>query len=164
MSGDELDQDSIKSDSSVKERIVVKDASFSWTKEDTQTLKNISFDVPQQKLVAIVGQVGAGKSSLLYALLGNMFKVKGSININGSIAYVPQQAWIQNATLRQNIIYTNPLDEEKLKKVIDNCALTQDLEILPGGEMTEIGEKGINLSGISLNYVSHTSVVRLIRI
>jgi ABC-type transport system involved in cytochrome bd biosynthesis fused ATPase/permease subunit len=100
-----------------------------------------------------VGQVGVGKSSLLYALLGNMFKEKGYVNINGSIAYVPQQAWIQNATLQQNIIYTNALDEKKLKKVIENCALTQDLDILPGGQMTEIGEKGINLSGLIISIV-----------
>jgi ABC-type transport system involved in cytochrome bd biosynthesis fused ATPase/permease subunit len=140
-------------DSSVKEPILVRDASFSWTKSDAQTLKNISLTVPKQKLVAIVGQVGVGKSSLLYALLGNMFKEKGYVNINGSIAYVPQQAWIQNATLQQNIIYTSALDEKKLNKVIENCALTQDLDILPGGQMTEIGEKGINLSGLIISIV-----------
>jgi ATP-binding cassette subfamily C (CFTR/MRP) protein 1 len=154
MSGDELDQNSIGHDSSVKEPILVREASFSWTKTDAQTLKNISVSVPKQKLVAIVGQVGAGKSSLLYALLGDMFKTKGYVNINGSIAYVPQQAWIQNATLQQNIIYTNALDEKKLNKVIDNCALTQDLEVLPGGQLTEIGEKGINLSGLTIVAIS----------
>ncbi|CAG2109404.1 unnamed protein product [Medioppia subpectinata] len=147
MSGDEIDSQSISHDMNNKDAIVVENASFSWTKTDNQTLSDISMTVPKNKLIAIVGQVGAGKSSLLHALLGDMFKLKGNINLNGSIAYVPQQAWIQNATLRQNIIYTNPLDEKKLNKIIDNCALIQDLEILPGGETTEIGEKGINLSG-----------------
>lgn len=148
MSGDEIDPNSIKKSCSSKDAIVVENASFSWTQGDAQTLKDITLRVPKKCLFAVVGQVGSGKSSLLQALLGDMFKVKGNINIDGSIAYVPQQAWIQNASLRQNIIYTNPYDEKKLKKIIKNCALIQDLEILPGGETTEIGEKGINLSGI----------------
>lgn len=76
-----------------------------------------------------------------------MTKKCGQVNINGSIAYVPQQAWIQNNTLRSNILYTNEFCKEKLDQIIDNCALRPDLEILPAGDLTEIGEKGINLSG-----------------
>ena len=147
MSGDEINSDSIKHKGSKDTAITIDNASFAWTKGDNETLTNISMSVPKKSLFAVVGQVGSGKSSLLQALLGDMFKVKGDVNIDGTIAYVPQQAWILNATLRQNIIYTNPLDEKKLDKVIKNCALVQDLEILPGGETTEIGEKGINLSG-----------------
>ncbi len=94
-----------------------------------------------------MGQVGAGKSSILSALLGEMEKLKGSVNINGRVAYVPQQAWIQNSTLRQNIIFTNEYNENYYRKVIESCALEPDLKILAAGDMTEIGEKGINLSG-----------------
>ncbi len=98
-------------------------------------------------MIAIVGQVGSGKSSLLSALLGDMIKTEGKVNVNGSIAYVPQQAWILNSTLRENVLFMKPMDRNRFDKAIECCALLPDLEILPGGELTEIGEKGINLSG-----------------
>lgn len=148
MSGDELQENAITNDKTIEEPIVIRDASFAWTKEDSLIIKDISLKVRTGELVAVVGQVGAGKSSLLYAILGNMFKAGGSVNINGSIAYVPQQAWIQNASLRSNIVFTHCLDEEKLQKIIDDCELRSDVQMLPGGDVTEIGEKGINLSGI----------------
>lgn len=76
-----------------------------------------------------------------------MDKLSGKVNTYGSVAYVSQQAWIQNATLKDNILFGQPLNTELYEKVIEACALKPDLEILPGGDMTEIGEKGINLSG-----------------
>jgi len=97
--------------------------------------------------VAVVGQVGSGKSSILSAILGDMEKIKGNVNVNGKVAYVPQQAWIQNETLRQNILFANDYNEDYYKKVLESCALEPDLKILAAGDMTEIGEKGINLSG-----------------
>ncbi|TKC44948.1 hypothetical protein EI555_016270 [Monodon monoceros] len=98
-------------------------------------------------LVAVVGQVGCGKSSLLSALLAEMDKVEGHVAIKGSVAYVPQQAWIQNVSLRENILFGRQLQERYYKAVIEACALLPDLEILPSGDRTEIGEKGVNLSG-----------------
>ncbi|CAG2181047.1 unnamed protein product, partial [Oppiella nova] len=95
-------------------------------------------------LVAVVGQVGAGKSSLLSAILGDMEKSSGEVNISGTVAYVSQQAWIQNTTLRQNILFVNEYNERFYEKVLDSCALRPDLEILSAKDMTEIGEKGIN--------------------
>ena len=97
--------------------------------------------------VAVVGTVGSGKSSLISALLGEMDKISGRVNTVGKIAFVPQQAWIQNATLQDNILFGRPLDTKRYEQVIQACALKPDLEILPGGDQTEIGEKGINLSG-----------------
>ncbi|GFO38359.1 multidrug resistance-associated protein 1 [Plakobranchus ocellatus] len=103
--------------------------------------------IPKGKLVAVVGPVGAGKSSLLSAMLGEMEQLSGRCSMTGQVAYVPQQAWIQNMTLRNNILFEKPLEEDFYKKVLDVCALQADIDLLPGGEMTEIGEKGINLSG-----------------
>ncbi|OQR70449.1 canalicular multispecific organic anion transporter 1-like, partial [Tropilaelaps mercedesae] len=80
-------------------------------------------------------------------MLGNLTIQDGKVDIVGSIAYVPQQAWIQNQTIRQNIIFTSDFDRRKYDKVIDACSLRTDLDILSGGDQTEIGEKGINLSG-----------------
>uniref|UniRef100_A0A8C0LHN6 Multidrug resistance-associated protein 1 n=1 Tax=Canis lupus dingo TaxID=286419 RepID=A0A8C0LHN6_CANLU len=108
---------------------------------------SITFSIPEGSLVAVVGQVGCGKSSLLSALLAEMDKVEGHVAIKGSVAYVPQQAWIQNDSLRENILFGRQLQERYYKAVIEACALLPDLEILPSGDRTEIGEKGVNLSG-----------------
>uniref|UniRef100_A0A670ZRM8 ATP binding cassette subfamily C member 2 n=1 Tax=Pseudonaja textilis TaxID=8673 RepID=A0A670ZRM8_PSETE len=108
---------------------------------------NITLEIAHGSLAAIVGSVGSGKSSLISAMLGEMENIKGNINIQGSMAYVPQQAWIQNATLKDNIIFGSPLDEIRYQQVLEACALHPDLKLLPGGDLTEIGEKGINLSG-----------------
>ncbi|KAJ1641849.1 Canalicular multispecific organic anion transporter 1 [Coemansia asiatica] len=81
------------------------------------------------------------------AILGDMSKVTGTVNIRGSIAYVPQQPWIINATLKENILFGHEMDQGFYDKVVEACALKPDIVMLPAGDMTEIGEKGINLSG-----------------
>ena len=124
-------------------------------KEDAEseppiTLENINAMVEKGSFTAIVGNVGSGKSSLMNAVLGEMEKMKGSITIGSgieSIAYVPQQAWIQNVSLKNNILFGCTYDKKSYEQIIDVCELKPDLEILPGGDETEIGEKGINLSG-----------------
>ncbi|XP_061455661.1 multidrug resistance-associated protein 1-like isoform X1 [Rhineura floridana] len=150
LSHEELDPDSIVR-GSIKDSdgnsIVVKDATFSWSRSDLPSLNNINFVIPEHRLIAVVGQVGCGKSSLLSALLGEMEKREGHVSLKGSVAYVPQQAWIQNATLKENIIFGREVKESQYKHVIEACALRPDLEIFPSGDQTEIGEKGVNLSG-----------------
>ncbi|XP_067407154.1 multidrug resistance-associated protein 1 isoform X1 [Emydura macquarii macquarii] len=149
LSHEELEPDSIIR-GSIKDAegsITVKNATFSWSRNDPPSLNDINFTVPEGSLVAIVGQVGCGKSSLLSALLGEMDKKEGYVAVKGSVAYVPQQAWIQNATLKDNIIFGRELKESRYKRVIEACALLPDIEILPTGDRTEIGEKGVNLSG-----------------
>lgn len=113
-----------------------------------------------------MGRVGCGKSSLLNALLGNMELVSGRINIKvrhfsfplprytlivrllqGRLALVSQQAWIFNATLRDNILFHRPYDPERYTKIIKACALEHDIKLLPKGDLTDIGDKGVNLSG-----------------
>ena len=79
--------------------------------------------------------------------MGDMKRTKGIINVLGKIAYVPQQAWIQNCTLQGNITFGKRHNKDLYERVIEACALKPDLEMLPGGDQTEIGEKGINLSG-----------------
>ncbi|NWZ27832.1 MRP3 protein, partial [Asarcornis scutulata] len=127
--------------------ICVKNATFSWGKDLKPSLKDINLLVPSGALVAVVGHVGCGKSSLVSALLGEMEKLEGDVAVKGSVAYVPQQAWIQNATLKDNILFGQAPNEQKYQNVLEACALKTDLEVLPGGDQTEIGEKGINLSG-----------------
>ncbi len=111
------------------------------------SLQDIDIEVKRNSLTAIVGSVGSGKSSLVSAILGEMERVGGSVRVNGKVAYVPQQAWMLNATLENNILFSKEKDEGRYHKVIESCSLRSDLDILPGGDQTEIGEKGINLSG-----------------
>ncbi|KFQ88167.1 Canalicular multispecific organic anion transporter 2, partial [Phoenicopterus ruber ruber] len=127
--------------------ISVTNATFSWGKELKPSLKDVNLLVPSGALVAVVGHVGCGKSSLVSALLGEMEKLEGEVAVKGSVAYVPQQAWIQNATLKDNILFGQAPNEQKYQNVLEACALKTDLDVLPGGDQTEIGEKGINLSG-----------------
>ncbi|XP_072313056.1 ATP-binding cassette sub-family C member 3 isoform X2 [Eucyclogobius newberryi] len=148
LSHDELDPESVDKKGTGQEfAATIINGKFTWDKQDPPVLHNINMMVPQGSLLAVVGHVGCGKSSLISALLGEMEKTEGDVSVRGSVAYVPQQAWIQNATLRDNILFGKPFQEPKYRCVLEACALTPDLDVLPGGDMTEIGEKGINLSG-----------------
>ncbi|CAL1293325.1 unnamed protein product [Larinioides sclopetarius] len=129
------------------EAVTVKEASFSWSSDSDCVLKDIDLHVPVGKLIAVIGPVGSGKSSLLSALLGELYKRSGSVDLKGSIAYVPQITWVLNRSLKSNILLVKHMAEEKYNKILDLCCLRTDLEILPAGDETEIGEKGVNLSG-----------------
>lgn len=97
----------------------------------------------------MVGKVGSGKSSLISALLGEMYNLSSAqVTLNSPlVAFVPQQAWIKNATVKQNILFEKEFEEDFYEEVIDACALRYDIELMQAGDETEIGEKGINLSG-----------------
>uniref|UniRef100_A0A8C3D0Q3 ABC-type glutathione-S-conjugate transporter n=1 Tax=Cairina moschata TaxID=8855 RepID=A0A8C3D0Q3_CAIMO len=127
--------------------ITIRNGTFCWSKETSPCLRRIDLTVPQGSLIAIVGQVGAGKSSLLSALLGELEQTDGCMTMKGTAAYVPQQAWIQNASVEDNILFGNEMDEAWFNSVVDACALQPDLESFPAGQKSEIGEKGINISG-----------------
>ncbi|KAI0091325.1 ABC protein [Irpex rosettiformis] len=110
-------------------------------------VRNIDMLVPRGSLVAIVGAVGSGKSSLLMGLIGEMRKVAGHVSFGGRVAYCAQTAWIQNASLRENILFGHPFDEDRYWRAVEDASLLTDLQVLADGDLTEIGEKGINLSG-----------------
>jgi len=110
-------------------------------------LKDINIKIKKGSLTAIVGTVGSGKSSLINAIIGEMKREEGKIVHGGTFSYCSQQAWIQNATIRDNIVFGKEYDEDLYDSVIENCSLTHDLEVFQDGDMTEIGERGITLSG-----------------
>uniref|UniRef100_A0A2K6SMP8 ATP binding cassette subfamily C member 5 n=1 Tax=Saimiri boliviensis boliviensis TaxID=39432 RepID=A0A2K6SMP8_SAIBB len=112
-----------------------------------RTLHSIDLEIQEGKLVGICGSVGSGKTSLISAILGQMTLLEGSVAISGTFAYVAQQAWILNATLRDNILFGKEYDEERYNSVLNSCCLRPDLAILPSSDLTEIGERGANLSG-----------------
>ncbi|KAH8827646.1 multidrug resistance-associated ABC transporter [Flagelloscypha sp. PMI_526] len=117
------------------------------SEEEPFGLRDLTLSIPHGSFHVIVGTIGSGKSSILEALVGEMRKTEGQVKFGGNIAYVPQVAWIRNQTLRDNILFGQPYDAARYSEVIRTCCLEPDLEILPNGDMTEIGEKGVNLSG-----------------
>ncbi|KAG0612580.1 hypothetical protein M758_6G039100 [Ceratodon purpureus] len=126
----------------------VKDLKFPRkTYEEEATLKDITLEVKRGELVAIVGAVGSGKSSLLLALLGEMECLSGESRTERPVAYAPQQPWILNDSIRCNILFGNKFDEERYAATVTACALDHDIAQLPAGHDTEIGERGVNLSG-----------------
>ncbi|PUZ46363.1 hypothetical protein GQ55_7G069300 [Panicum hallii var. hallii] len=110
-------------------------------------LKDINMEVRRGELVAVVGTVGSGKSSLLSCIMGEMEKVSGMVRVCGSTAYVAQTAWIQSGTIQENILFGQQMHPERYKEIIRSCCLEKDLEMMEFGDQTEIGERGINLSG-----------------
>lgn len=119
------------------------------------TLKDITTTITPGSLVAIVGPVGSGKSSFLSAILGEMEPIKsskvilpiGNSDRAGFLSYCAQTPWVVNATLKDNILFGREMVQERYDQIVEACALLDDLAVLPAGDMTEIGERGINLSG-----------------
>ncbi|ELU39833.1 canalicular multispecific organic anion transporter 1 [Rhizoctonia solani AG-1 IA] len=116
-------------------------------KEVVFKLKDINLSLPRGQLCAIVGPVGSGKSSLLQGLIGEMRRERGSVTFGGSVGYCPQTAWIQSATVRDNITFGREFDEARYWEAVRVACLQSDLDMLPSGDLTEVGEKGISLSG-----------------
>uniref|UniRef100_A0ACD6ADW4 Uncharacterized protein n=1 Tax=Avena sativa TaxID=4498 RepID=A0ACD6ADW4_AVESA len=121
---------------------------FSWYEDPSKpTLKNINLVIQAGEKIAICGEVGSGKSTLLAAMLGEVPKTEGTIQVCGKIAYVSQDAWIQTGTVQENILFGSCMDIQRYQETLLRCSLVKDLEILPYGDNTQIGERGVNLSG-----------------
>ncbi|RAL42397.1 hypothetical protein DM860_017577 [Cuscuta australis] len=118
---------------------------FSW--ESELLLRNINVQLRRGQKTAVCGAVGAGKSSLLYAILGEIPKVSGTVNVFGSIAYVSQACWIQSGTVRDNILFGKSMDKGRYEEAIRVCALDKDIDSFSYGDLTEIGQRGLNMSG-----------------
>ncbi|XP_014720342.2 ATP-binding cassette sub-family C member 4 [Equus asinus] len=126
----------------------VEDFSAFWDKaSETPTLRGLSFTVRPRELLAVVGPVGAGKSSLLSAVLGELPPSQGLVTVHGKIAYVSQQPWVFSGTVRSNILFGKKYEKERYEKVIKACALRKDLQLLENGDLTVIGDRGTTLSG-----------------
>lgn len=132
-----------------EESLKINNGTFTWNRAEDgkEALKNINFTAAKGELNCIVGKVGAGKSSFLQALLGDLWKVSGQVILKGSTAYVAQQSWIMNASVRDNIVFGHRFDPDFYQKTVRACALMEDFDALPDGDETEVGEKGISLSG-----------------
>ncbi|XP_038836118.1 multidrug resistance-associated protein 4-like [Salvelinus namaycush] len=115
--------------------------------QDAPSLQNLSLTVKSEQLVAVIGPVGAGKSSLLSAILGELPHDKGVLKVKGQLTYASQQPWVFPGTIRSNILFGKELHPQKYEKVLRACALKRDMELLPDGDLTLIGDRGATLSG-----------------
>ena len=126
----------------------VTDLTCHWNGDsEPAVLTNVNLDIKENKLVLVTGPVGCGKSSLLLSILDELPPTKGEILHKGKIVYVPQTAWVFTGTLRENILFNQPFDEEKYQRTIEACDLTKDISRLPNGDNTVLGERGCSLSG-----------------
>lgn len=132
-----------------EESVVIDNGTFLWERKPDYkvSLGNINFTARKGELSCIVGRVGSGKSSLLSTILGDLHKAQGTVTVKGKVAYSSQVPWIMNATIKENILFGCKDDPEFYQRTIQACALTDDLKILPDGDNTLVGEKGISLSG-----------------
>ncbi|XP_057661013.1 probable multidrug resistance-associated protein lethal(2)03659 isoform X1 [Diorhabda carinulata] len=128
--------------------VYLENASAKWgSSQDENTISNINFNVGPQQLVAIVGAVGSGKTSLLQAIMKELPLSQGTKDVVGKISYASQEPWLFAGTIKQNILFGEPWDAKKYERVIKVCALERDLSILPHGDRSLVGDRGISLSG-----------------
>ncbi|XP_058743549.1 ABC transporter C family member 8-like [Vicia villosa] len=129
--------------------VEIQDGNFIWDHESmSPTLTHVNLEIRCGQKIAVCGPVGAGKSSLLYAILGQIPKISGTVNVGGKLAYVSQSSWIQSGTVQDNILFGKPiLDKTRYEKAIKACALDKDINDFSHGDLTEIGQRGINMSG-----------------
>ncbi|CAI4218017.1 unnamed protein product [Parascedosporium putredinis] len=130
------------------ETVIIREGSFSWNRHESKVaLHDIDFTAYKGQLSCVVGRVGAGKSSLLQSMLGDLWKVNGRVEVHGTVAYVAQQPWILNATVKENIIFGYRYESHFYELTVKACALLDDFAQLPDGDETVVGERGISLSG-----------------
>ncbi|XP_032258644.1 multidrug resistance-associated protein 4 isoform X2 [Phoca vitulina] len=145
---DEISQRTPQLPSDGKMIVHVQDFTAFWDKaSETPTLQGLSFTVRPGELLAVIGPVGAGKSSLLSAVLGELPRSQGLVSVHGRIAYVSQQPWVFSGTVRSNILFGKKYEKERYERVIKACALKKDFQLLEDGDLTVIGDRGATLSG-----------------
>ena len=150
---DELQEDAVRfidepAAQNGDQSVSVRDATFTWDKNQSKNaLENINFKGNKGELTCIVGRVGAGKSSLLQCILGDLWKTQGEVVVQGRLAYAAQQPWVMNASVKENIVFGHRWDPHFYNQTVNACALADDFRQLPDGDQTEVGERGISLSG-----------------
>lgn len=128
--------------------ILMENVTAKWNPDSTEnTLSNVNLHVQPTTICALIGKVGSGKSSIIQAILGELPIESGSIKVNGVISYAAQEPWLFSGSIRQNILFGQPMDKSRYKKVLSTCSLTRDLELWADGDKTVVGERGTSLSG-----------------
>lgn len=119
-----------------------------WNVDSSETtLEDIDLAIEQGKLYMVIGMVGAGKSSLLSTILGELNLLQGNVRVNGKISYASQEAWLFGSSIRQNILFGEDFDRQRYQCVVETCDLLKDFNQFPQGDETIVGERGSSLSG-----------------
>lgn len=144
-----VNSNSIAVDNPVETRFVHIDKLTSYwdPSDDDSCLENINLQVNQGDLMVIIGSTGSGKTSLLLAILDEIHNKTGRVIRNGTISYASQEIWSFNASIRENILFGQPFNPERYKRVLAASTLERDIMSLPFGDSTLVGERGIGLSG-----------------
>jgi ATP-binding cassette subfamily C (CFTR/MRP) protein 4 len=140
------DVTSLLSNGSAEPLVIVENVSAGWV-TGRAVLQNVSFTLRKGSLFCVAGPVGCGKTTLLMTILGELAPSGGKVRYQGSMSYAPQESWILSTTVRENILFGEPFDEEWYKQVIEACAFDADIDEMDAGDETEIGERGVTLSG-----------------
>ena len=110
-------------------------------------MRDLNFRACDGELVAVVGSVGAGKTLLISALLGELEMASGEAELSGAVALCTQQAWLTSGTVRENIVFNRAFEADRYNRAVHACCLQPDFEQLPASDQTMVGERGITLSG-----------------
>ncbi|XP_063983809.1 ATP-binding cassette sub-family C member 4-like isoform X2 [Diachasmimorpha longicaudata] len=128
--------------------LTIEKVTASWDQDSiTNTLADINITIKPCTLTAVAGPVGAGKSSLLQLILGELRSTNGHLTIGGTVSYASQEPWLFGGSVRSNILFGQPYEELRYRQVVRACALTKDFIQLPQGDRTLVGERGTSLSG-----------------
>ena len=136
-------------DPSLKVGIKLRNATAYWNHDESANIGLLSVDleIGNENLTVITGQVGSGKTTLLELFLKELPLTDGDMNINGTISYAAQQSWIFEGSIKNNILFTQDFDEKRYKMIVHVCSLERDFELLPHGDQTIVGDRGVSLSG-----------------
>lgn len=133
----------------LKNGIILRNVTAYWDQDGSLNigLSSVNANIGSEHLTAVIGQVGSGKTTLLEVVLKELPLKDGEIEINGTVSYAAQKSWIFEGSVKSNIIFTNDYDLERYKAVVHVCALERDFELLPHGDETLVGDRGVSLSG-----------------
>lgn len=140
----------ILDENSAENAIIFQNVTAYWDNRDSEDkfiLKGVNFEVKTGELMAVIGPVGAGKTSLLNVIIGELNLQDGEATINGTVSYASQENWVFEGTIQDNIVFTENFDQSRYDKVVEACALRADFSVFPCGDQTIVGERGISLSG-----------------
>ncbi|XP_045472447.1 probable multidrug resistance-associated protein lethal(2)03659 [Harmonia axyridis] len=137
-----------KHSSQNKPGITLENVSAVWIADaESYDLENLNLQISSNELVAVIGPVGGGKSSLIHLFLKELTIKEGTMDLNGRISYAPQEPWLFSGTIRQNILFGEKYDKDRYDMIVKVCALEHDFELFPFGDKTFVGERGKILSG-----------------
>lgn len=134
-------------ENSLEKSVIFKNVSAKWDAKTQSGIHNLTLEAHENQLIAISGPVASGKSTLLLTILRELDIHSGNLLINGVVSYSAQDPWLFDATIRQNILFTEPFDTNRYLNVIRICGLEHDIRSLPLADLTIVGESGICLSG-----------------